>query len=159
MIPDFLSGKRSCLSFLIPQKYPSVLLWYLAFSTVPWVTSCLDRRKKWIPHKCWYPVAEVRVSIKALVADSPARIEGMVWEDGWKSNILSEVAVPADSALRLLIGQRPGRSGAGGALRLDGRSSLLSGLTSRGQLVVSQASAIAHGSYSPSAQLLMIPIM
>lgn len=49
-------------------------------------------------------------------------------------------AVPSDSALRPLIGQRPGRSGGRGS-SVIGRRQLpfLSGLTSRGQLVVSQA--------------------
>lgn len=47
---------------------------------------------------------------------SPAGTMKMLCEDGLKLNILSVLAVPSDSTARMLIGQRSGRSGPGGAV-------------------------------------------
>lgn len=73
--------------------------------------------------------------VTALLADRGWRFGRM---DGSQTFYLS-FAVPSDSALAPLIGQTPGRLGAGGARWLAGGSSPLFALTSRGQSVVSQA--------------------
>lgn len=113
-----------------------------AAASPPRVTGCLVRRNP--SFKCGRPAGWGECVLKKIalaVGDSPATVEGTVC-GGWMEvkHFYPRFAVPSDSALRPLIGQSPGRSGGRGS-SVIGRRQLpfLSGLTSRGQRVVSQA--------------------
>lgn len=75
-----------------------------------------------------------------VLSATPAEVEGGICGDGYKSNILSAVAAPSDSAFPLSDWPRS-RTSRGCRSSLIGRQEVPSGLTSRGQLVVSPASA------------------
>lgn len=78
--------------------------------------------------------------VAQVLSEAPAEVEGDDLRDGYKSNILSAVAAPSDSALPL--SDRPqSRTSRGCRISLIGRRQLPSALTSRGKFVVSQVSA------------------
>lgn len=151
----FSAGERGCLFGVYnpahTQKQPDMLLLfrrrYFALSGAAAsprrVTGCLARRNP--SFKCGRPAGWgeciFKKKIELAAGDSPARVEGTVC-GGWMEvkHFYPRFAVPSDSALLPLIGQRPGRSGGRGS-SVIGRRQLpfLSGLTSRGHRVVSQA--------------------
>lgn len=158
MTPDFLSGSFTSLILAAsvgfnPTKRPFFvsLVQFALFADAGRVSYSLsnrlprlERTESLIRVVGCFPVMDLRwrfsLNQSAGCLNGPAETKKMLWEDGWKSNILSELAVPSDSTVRTLIGQRSGRSGPGGAAWLDIRASLVFALTSRGQLVTSQAS-------------------